>query len=189
MRPYVELTWGQWDDPLQEEFFRRNFSSETVQIISMEGQDAGLLNVEREADEIFLANLQILPCVSKSRAGFGRFARTARVGGGPEVAGAIAGSAGELWRSTPVRPFWILRCTASHRRIVSCAGNRLEPFAPGITRLRDSRRYRTDRDARPTLSTGRNPSTSSDAPTRSSGVPYPHGFPDPPLGDRFVTRL
>jgi ribosomal protein S18 acetylase RimI-like enzyme len=61
MRPYVELTWGHWDDPLQEEFFRKNFSSETIQIISMEGQDAGLLNVEREPDEIFLANLQILP--------------------------------------------------------------------------------------------------------------------------------
>ena len=61
MRPYVEQTWGHWDDPLQEEFFRKNFSSETIQIISTEGQDAGLLNLEREADEIFLANLQILP--------------------------------------------------------------------------------------------------------------------------------
>jgi ribosomal protein S18 acetylase RimI-like enzyme len=61
MRPYVELTWGHWDDALQEEFFRKNFSSETIQIISTEGQDAGLLNVEREPGEIFLANLQIMP--------------------------------------------------------------------------------------------------------------------------------
>ena len=61
MRPYVELTWGHWDDKAQEEFFRRNFSSETVQIISVNGQKAGLLNTEREQSEIFLANLQIHP--------------------------------------------------------------------------------------------------------------------------------
>ena len=61
MRPYVELTWGYWDDALQEEFFRKNFSSNTVQIISVDGGDAGLLNVERETDGIFLANLQIHP--------------------------------------------------------------------------------------------------------------------------------
>jgi ribosomal protein S18 acetylase RimI-like enzyme len=61
MRPYVELTWGNWDDAIQEEFFRRNFSSETVQIILVDGLNAGLLNVEREPVEIFLANLQIHP--------------------------------------------------------------------------------------------------------------------------------
>jgi ribosomal protein S18 acetylase RimI-like enzyme len=61
MRPYVELTWGHWDDAIQEQFFKKNFSSETVQIISVNGQDAGLLNVEREPAEIFLANLQIHP--------------------------------------------------------------------------------------------------------------------------------
>jgi ribosomal protein S18 acetylase RimI-like enzyme len=61
MRPYVELTWGHWDEATQEEFFRKHFSSETVQIISLDGQRAGLLNVERETDEMFLANLQIHP--------------------------------------------------------------------------------------------------------------------------------
>lgn len=61
MRTYVEQTWGHWDEGLQEEFFRRNFSSETVQIISFEGQNAGLLNIERDQDEIFLANLQVHP--------------------------------------------------------------------------------------------------------------------------------
>ena len=65
MRPYVELTWGTWDDPTQEEFFREKFSSETVQIISVDGRDAGLLNIERAADEIFLANLQIHPSFQK----------------------------------------------------------------------------------------------------------------------------
>ena len=61
MRPYVEQTWGEWDDFTQEAFFRRHFSSETVQIIIVEGQNAGLLNIEREPAETFLANLQIHP--------------------------------------------------------------------------------------------------------------------------------
>ena len=61
MRSYVELTWGYWDDSIQEDFFQRHFSSETVQIISVNGRDAGLLNVERESSELFLANLQIHP--------------------------------------------------------------------------------------------------------------------------------
>lgn len=61
MRPYVELTWGHWDNAAQEEFFRRNFSSETVQVILVNGERAGLLNTEREQSEVFLANLQIHP--------------------------------------------------------------------------------------------------------------------------------
>ena len=61
MRPYVEQTWGTWDEAAQEAFFRRNFSSETVQIIQVDDQNAGLLNVEQERGELFLANLQISP--------------------------------------------------------------------------------------------------------------------------------
>jgi ribosomal protein S18 acetylase RimI-like enzyme len=61
MRPYVEQTWGSWDEATQEEFFRRNFSSETVQIVLVGGQNAGLLNIEREPAELFLANVQIHP--------------------------------------------------------------------------------------------------------------------------------
>jgi ribosomal protein S18 acetylase RimI-like enzyme len=61
MRSYVELTWGSWDDAAQERFFRQNFNSKTVQIITVAGRDAGLLNVEREPDELFLANIQIHP--------------------------------------------------------------------------------------------------------------------------------
>ena len=61
MRPYVEETWGTWDDATQEAFFRKNFSSETVQIIMVDGQSAGLLNIEKEPAELFLANLQIHP--------------------------------------------------------------------------------------------------------------------------------
>jgi ribosomal protein S18 acetylase RimI-like enzyme len=61
MRTYVENMWGGWDDAAQEDFFRRNFVPATVRVIVVEGQDVGLLHVEREADALFLANLQILP--------------------------------------------------------------------------------------------------------------------------------
>jgi ribosomal protein S18 acetylase RimI-like enzyme len=61
MRPYVEQTWGSWDDEAQEMFFRRNFSSETVQLILVDGTKAGLLEVAYELREVFLANIQIHP--------------------------------------------------------------------------------------------------------------------------------
>jgi len=61
MRPYVEQTWGLWDDAAQEQFFRQHFSSETVQIVMLGDRGAGLLNLEPEPKEWFLANLQIHP--------------------------------------------------------------------------------------------------------------------------------
>lgn len=61
MRPYVELTWGSWDDGAQERFFRRSFDAQLIQIVVAGGRDAGLLHVEREPGELFLANIQIHP--------------------------------------------------------------------------------------------------------------------------------
>lgn len=61
MRPYVEQTWGIWDDFAQEEFFRHSYRAEAVQVIVVDRTDAGLLHVEREPHEIFLANIQIHP--------------------------------------------------------------------------------------------------------------------------------
>ena len=61
MRPYVEQTWGSWDDRAQEDFFRRSFNSTAVQLIVLDRADVGLLHVEREARELFLANIQVLP--------------------------------------------------------------------------------------------------------------------------------
>ena len=61
MRPYVELTWGGWDETTQEEFFRCNFVPANLHVITTSSRDAGLLHVEREANELFIANIQILP--------------------------------------------------------------------------------------------------------------------------------
>lgn len=61
MKSYVIQTWGSWDDQLQEEFFRGNFSPGSVQMILLGDQRAGLLEVKQEPREIFLANIQIHP--------------------------------------------------------------------------------------------------------------------------------
>ena len=61
MQVHVEATWGSWDDVSQEAFFRRSFSPETVQMVVVDAQNAGLLHVEQKPSEIFLANIQIHP--------------------------------------------------------------------------------------------------------------------------------
>ena len=61
MRGYVEQTWGSWDDFAQENFFRRSFTANAIQIVVLDRTDVGLLHVEREPRELFLANIQIAP--------------------------------------------------------------------------------------------------------------------------------
>lgn len=61
MRYYVEETWGSWDDAAQEAFFRRTYRSDTVQLVVVDGRNAGLLHLEREPAALFLANIQIHP--------------------------------------------------------------------------------------------------------------------------------
>jgi ribosomal protein S18 acetylase RimI-like enzyme len=61
MKAYVEQTWGRWDDTDQAERFRQNFQPGHVQIIIIDGHDAGLLHVERTPAEIFLVNIQVSP--------------------------------------------------------------------------------------------------------------------------------
>jgi ribosomal protein S18 acetylase RimI-like enzyme len=61
LKAYVEQTWGKWDDTDQAERFRQGFDPLHVHIIVIEGQDAGLLHVERSPEEINLVNIQIAP--------------------------------------------------------------------------------------------------------------------------------
>ncbi len=61
MKAYVEQTWGRWDDTNQAERFRQNFQPDHVQVIVVDGHDAGLLHIERTPEEIFLVNIQISP--------------------------------------------------------------------------------------------------------------------------------
>lgn len=60
IKPYVEATWG-WNDAVQADFFRQKFDPAKRQIILLEGKPAGVLSVEEQENEIFLALIEILP--------------------------------------------------------------------------------------------------------------------------------
>lgn len=60
-RPYVELTWGAWDEQFQRERHRENFNPATIQIIVVDGQVIGWLGVEYSASAVWIANIHLVP--------------------------------------------------------------------------------------------------------------------------------
>jgi ribosomal protein S18 acetylase RimI-like enzyme len=60
MREYVDATWG-WDDDEQIAFFGEHFDPARLQIIQVGNADIGVLSVEERTDEIYLAEIQLLP--------------------------------------------------------------------------------------------------------------------------------
>ncbi len=61
MRPYVEATWGTWDEAWQHQRFIETFAPATHQIIEDSGRPIGCLAVEEHADHVFLARIFLLP--------------------------------------------------------------------------------------------------------------------------------
>lgn len=60
MREPVEALWG-WDEELQRRIFDERFADERFQVIEVDGKDAGVLDVEERADEVFLRLIELLP--------------------------------------------------------------------------------------------------------------------------------
>lgn len=60
MRTYVEAVWG-WDDAVQREFHDQRFDPAMTRIITVDGLDAGSLNVQYRPDDIYLARIEIHP--------------------------------------------------------------------------------------------------------------------------------
>jgi putative hydrolase of the HAD superfamily len=60
MRAYVERTWG-WDENLQQQYFHQRFDPRQRRVIVVDGQDAGMMEVERSAEGLILSNIQIAP--------------------------------------------------------------------------------------------------------------------------------
>lgn len=54
MRPYVELTHD-WD----EKRFRKNYNTETISVIQLDGEDIGMLKTEKRKDHICLGDIQL----------------------------------------------------------------------------------------------------------------------------------
>lgn len=61
MRAYIEETWHIWDDAVQSARFEDPAELAKIQIVTVDDHPAGLWHVERNAQDIFLANVQIHP--------------------------------------------------------------------------------------------------------------------------------
>jgi ribosomal protein S18 acetylase RimI-like enzyme len=60
MGAYVEAVWG-WDDQVQRGYHERTFSPARWQVITVDGVDAGMLDVEYRPTEIYLSRIEIDP--------------------------------------------------------------------------------------------------------------------------------
>jgi ribosomal protein S18 acetylase RimI-like enzyme len=60
MREQIERVWG-WDDSEQAALFDARFQPDSWRIIQACGRDIGVLIVEEHPDQIYLAEIQILP--------------------------------------------------------------------------------------------------------------------------------
>lgn len=60
MHDYIEATWG-WNEVWQQNHFRENFQPEANQIIVLDGDDIGRIELNYKPDEVRIGNIQILP--------------------------------------------------------------------------------------------------------------------------------
>jgi ribosomal protein S18 acetylase RimI-like enzyme len=60
MRTYVEAVYG-WDDAVQKDFFDKDFCPEVINIVTVDGLDAGMFELERNDNWIFLKRIEIHP--------------------------------------------------------------------------------------------------------------------------------
>jgi ribosomal protein S18 acetylase RimI-like enzyme len=60
MGRYVTAVWG-WDEQVQREFHARAFDPGGWQVISADGTDAGMIDVDYRPGEIYLSRIELLP--------------------------------------------------------------------------------------------------------------------------------
>jgi ribosomal protein S18 acetylase RimI-like enzyme len=60
IRPSVEATWG-WDEAFQRAYFADRFDPAQSQIIVVDGEDVGVLQVEERNGQPFLGLIEIAP--------------------------------------------------------------------------------------------------------------------------------
>lgn len=65
MKPYIEATWGRWDDRQQREFFTEKWWTpgrlSCVRVAEINDQPVGVLIAFPRGGELYLAEIQILP--------------------------------------------------------------------------------------------------------------------------------
>jgi ribosomal protein S18 acetylase RimI-like enzyme len=58
----IEATWGPWDDDVQRQFHRAWFTPETVEIVLVGGQPAGMIQAApADATTFFVSRIEIAP--------------------------------------------------------------------------------------------------------------------------------
>jgi ribosomal protein S18 acetylase RimI-like enzyme len=60
MGDYIAAIWG-WDEQVQRDFHTRAFNPGRWQIITADGADAGMLDIEHRPGEIYLSRIEICP--------------------------------------------------------------------------------------------------------------------------------
>lgn len=60
MQAYVDQAWG-WDEEWQRTYFSMRFTPSEDRIIVLEGQDIGVISIQRRPDGIFMSKIYILP--------------------------------------------------------------------------------------------------------------------------------
>ena len=60
MKEYVNKTWG-WVDAVQETRFRKNYIPSRIQIITLVGNNIGMISVEETDEETYLHVIEIHP--------------------------------------------------------------------------------------------------------------------------------
>ena len=61
IRPYAEQTYGPWDDALARRLFAERSRPDTTQVVVVEGQDAGSIEIVPGDSNVYLANIRIAP--------------------------------------------------------------------------------------------------------------------------------
>ena len=59
--PSIARTWGAWDEAFQRAYHDEQFDPAKVQIITVDGVDAGCLSIEDQDVEIYIALIELLP--------------------------------------------------------------------------------------------------------------------------------
>jgi ribosomal protein S18 acetylase RimI-like enzyme len=59
LQQYLEMLWG-WNEKAQQDFHRREFKKKHFQVIELQNEAIGYLEILPFSDHIFLANLMIL---------------------------------------------------------------------------------------------------------------------------------
>lgn len=105
MREVIAATWG-WDEAWQRRHFDEHFAPERIQLIVVDGEPVGMLELEDRPDDVFVANLKLLPKMQ----GYGL--------GTAVMRGVLARAAG---RGVPVR-LQVIRANAGARRLYERLG-------------------------------------------------------------------